>query len=153
MSLSLQEMSDRFEIQDLIAEYCHIIDGQLFDRLDEVFSEDAIIDYTVMGGPRGGVAEIREFLSQSLAIFKNTQHMISNYQIKIDGDYATGRIMCFNPMEFDLPNEGNPVFFLGFWYVDKYVRTAKGWRICERVEEKSYSFNTPDFMNTDLSAL
>lgn len=147
MSMSLQEVSDRFEIQDLIVEYCHIIDKQLFDELGNVFSEDAFIDYTVMGGPKGNLAEIKEFLAQSLPIFKNTQHMISNYQIKLDGDDAVGRIMCFNPMQFDMADQGDPVFFIGLWYVDKYVRTKNGWRIKERVEEKSYDFNAPEFMN------
>jgi len=35
---------------------------------------------------------------------------------------------------------------LGLWYVDEYVRTKAGWRIRKRVEEKSWVFNTPDFM-------
>ena len=147
MTMSLQEMSDRFEIQDLIVEYCHIIDKQLFDQIDSVFCEDAYIDYSVMGGPKGGLEEIKEFLGKALPIFKNTQHMITNYQIKIDGDEATGRIMCFNPMQFDMADRNDPVFFLGLWYVDKYLRTDNGWRIKERVEEKSYAFNTPDFMS------
>ncbi len=146
MTLSLQEISDRFEIQDLIVEYCDIIDTQEFDRLESVFTEDAFIDYTVMGGPKGNLPEIREFLAQSLPLFKNTQHMIANYQIKIKGDEATGRIMCFNPMQFNMEDQGNPIFFIGLWYVDKYIRTENGWRIKERVEEKSYDFNAPDFM-------
>lgn len=146
MTMSLQEVSDRFEIQDLIVEYCHIIDKQLFDQLDSIFCEDAYIDYSVMGGPKGNLEEIKEFLRQALPIFKNTQHMIANYQIKIDGDEATGRIMCFNPMQLDMAEQNDPIFFLGLWYVDKYSRTDNGWRIKERVEEKSYAFNTPDFM-------
>ena len=28
-------------------------------------------------------------------------------------------------------------------YVDRLVRTAAGWRIAERVEERSYDFNVP----------
>ena len=144
--LSQQEISDRFEIQDLIVHYSHLIDAQKFDDLDEVFTPDAFIDYSAFGGAKGDYAEVKEFLKQALPAFKNSQHMISNYQIKIAGDEATGRIMCFNPMELNLPDQGNPVFFLGLWYLDKYVRTDKGWRISERVEEKSYGFNVPDFM-------
>ena len=105
------------------------------------------IDYSVMGGPKGGLQEIKAFLRQAMPIFKNTQHMISNYQIKIRGDEAQGRIMCFNPMQFNMAGRGDPVFFIGLWYVDKYVRTGEGWRIKERVEEKSYDYNAPDFMS------
>lgn len=147
MTLSLQEMSDRFEIQDLIVEYADIIDSCEIDRLDHIFSEDAFIDYTAMGGEAGDLEKIKVFLKAAMPLFKNTQHLISNFQIKIDGDTATGRIMCFNPMEFDDEASGNPVFFLGLWYVDEYVRTEAGWRIKSRVEEKSYQFNTPGPVN------
>ena len=139
MTLSLQEISDRFEIQDLIANYCHIIDKGEFDQLTNIFSKDAFIDYSAMGGAKGSRDEIITFLKNVMPMFISTQHMISNYQISIDGDTATGRIMCFNPMEIS----GNPVFFLGLWYVDEYQRTAEGWRISARIEEKGYQFNAP----------
>jgi hypothetical protein len=29
------------------------------------------------------------------------------------------------------------------WYIDKFVRTPKGWRISERVEEGCYAHNVP----------
>lgn len=111
----------------------------------DVFTGDAHIDYSCFGGPKGSVDEIIEFLSQALAIFPHTQHLNANIQIKLDGDQATGRVMCFNPQEIDL-GESKQVFMLGLWYVDKYVRTCNGWRISERLEEKSWVFNTPDFM-------
>jgi len=143
MTLSLQEISDRLEIQDLIVEYCDAIDKCEIDRLDDIFTGDAFIDYSAMGGEVGDLGKIKTFLKSVLPIFKNTQHMISNYQVKIQGDTATGRIMCFNPMELDGQGGGDTVFFLGLWYVDEYVRTPTGWRIKTRVEEKSYQFNSP----------
>ena len=33
--------------------------------------------------------------------------------------------------------------FCGLWYVDTLVRTSDGWRIKNRVEEKSYFHNVP----------
>ncbi len=143
MSMTLQQLSDRFEIQDLLVEYCHIIDQQQFDRLDEVFTEDAFIDYTAMGGAAGGRAEIKAYLKKALPAFGASQHMISNQQIKLAGDTATGRIMCFNPMQLGHAAQAASVFFVGFWYVDEYVRTPSGWRIRCRAEEKSWVFNTP----------
>ena len=147
MALSLQEISDRFEIQDLIVDYADAIDQCDIDRLDDIFTADAFIDYSAMGGEVGDLEKIKAFLKAALPIFKNTQHLISNYQIKVDGDKATGKIMCFNPMELDDVNSGNPVMFLGLWYIDEYVRSADGWRIKSRVEEKSYQFNTPSSVN------
>ena len=147
MTLSLQEMSDRFEIQDLIVDYADAIDNCDIDRLDTIFTPDAFIDYSAMGGEVGELDKIKPFLKAALPIFKNTQHMISNYHIKVDGDKATGKIMCFNPMQLDDAAHDHPVMFLGLWYIDEYTRTADGWRISRREEQKSYEFNTPTSVN------
>ncbi len=150
MTLSIQEISDRMEIQDLCYRYAQIIDAKSFDDLrEEIFTEDAFIDYSVFGGSKGNLEDTIAFLKEALVIFPNTQHLNANVQISVDGDTGTGRVMCFNPQEMDLGENGKHTFFLGLWYVDKYRRTDKGWRMCERVEEKSWAFNLPDFMNFD----
>ncbi|WP_101756973.1 nuclear transport factor 2 family protein [Oceanicoccus sp. KOV_DT_Chl] len=146
MTLSLQEMSDRFEIQDLLYHYADIIDQKKFDQLRDVFTEDAFIDYSVYGGAKGNREEIIAFLKEAMTIFPNTHHMNANVQITVDGDVGTGRVMCFNPQEMNL-GETTETFMLGLWYVDKYQRTEAGWRMSERVEEKCWKFNVPDFMN------
>lgn len=146
MTLSIQEISDRFEIQDLLYNYADMIDNKKFDQLREVFTEDAFIDYSVYGGAKGSREEIISFLKEAMTIFPNTHHLNANMQIKVEGDTGTGRVMCFNPQEMDLGDKTH-TFMLGLWYVDKYRRTTEGWRICERVEEKCWKFNVPDFMS------
>ena len=42
--LSLAEISDRFEIQQLLIDYSTAIDTRQFDDLDRVFTLDAYID-------------------------------------------------------------------------------------------------------------
>lgn len=146
MALSLLEISDRLEIEDLLYRYAEIIDGKRFDELRDVFTEDAHIDYSAFGGAVGGREEIIAFLHKAMALFPNTQHLNANVQIRVEGDTATGRVMCLNPQEIGLPGGGTQVFLLGLWYVDAYRRTDAGWRIARRSEEKSWVFNTPDFM-------
>lgn len=148
--LSQQELSDRFELQDLVFRYAEIIDTRQIDLLaTEIFTEDAHIDYSAMGGSVGNLEETLEFLRASLTadLFPNTQHLNANVQIKLNGDTATGRVMCYNPMEMALPDGGQQMFFLGLWYVDEYRRTEAGWRMSRRAEEKSWAFNLPDFMS------
>lgn len=148
--LSQQEISDRFELQDLVFRYAQLIDAKDIETLrTEIFTEDAHIDYSAMGGSVGNVDETLEFLKASLTneIFPNTQHLNANVQIAVDGDTGTGRVMCYNPMEMGLQDGEKQVFFLGLWYVDEYRRTDQGWRISRRAEEKSWAFNLPDFMN------
>ncbi len=76
MTLSLQEISDRMEIQDLIVDYTDVIDSGEIDRLDDIFTKDAFIDYSAMGGETGDLEKIKNFLKEVLPIFKNTQHLI-----------------------------------------------------------------------------
>ena len=143
MTLSLQEISDRMEIEDLVYEYAAIIDQKRFDDLRSVFTEDAHIDYSEVGGPVGTRDEIIAFLNQVMSMFPNHQHLNANPQIKVDGDTATGRVMCFNPQEMAKPDGSTHIFMVGLWYVDEYRRTSAGWRISKRTEEKSYLFNPP----------
>ena len=151
--LSLQEISDRLEIQDLVWRYSEIIDAKDFDKLrDDVFTPDAFIDYSTFGGSKGDLETTIEFLHKAMKIFPAHQHLNANIQVKLDGDppaqTATGRVMCFNPQELPAKegeDEGH-IFFCGLWYIDAYVRTDAGWRITNRVEEKSYLFNRPEFM-------
>ncbi len=88
--LSLPEISDRLEIQDLMVRYSHAVDTGQWDLLDDIFTEDAHIDYTAMGGPAGDVAATKKFLAAMLPNFPAFQHLISNSSITLDGDTATG---------------------------------------------------------------
>ena len=56
--LSLEEISDRLEIQQLLIDYSTAIDRKRFDDLDRVFTPDAYIDYRVTGGIDGRFPEV-----------------------------------------------------------------------------------------------
>jgi 3-phenylpropionate/cinnamic acid dioxygenase small subunit len=141
--LSLQEISDRLEIQDLLARYSFAIDERDWDALDSVFTEDARIDYTESGGARGSLAEIKAWLPKALERFPAFQHMVATTKLTLDGDRAESRTILFNPMV--LPDAENTprTFFMGLWYRDRLVRTGQGWRIAERHEETSWTHNVP----------
>ena len=148
--LSQQELSDRFELQDLCYHYAHLIDTKNFDALrTDVFTEDAFIDYSVFGGSVGDLETTIAFLKEAVTdgIFPNSQHLNANLQISVSGDTGKGRIMCFNPMEMTVGEDQTQTYMLGLWYVDEYQRTDQGWRMSRRVEERSWVFNVPDFMS------
>jgi len=141
--LSHRELSDRFEIQDLMTTYGDAIDRKDFDLLDDVFTKDAVIDYTEAGGIRGNLEEVKAYLVKALSQFSSMQHMLGLPQITIKDDRASARTILFNPMV--VPSEkGTNVFFVGLWYVDELIRTDAGWRISSRHEELSYFHNLPD---------
>ncbi len=143
--LPLQEISDRLEIQDLLARYSYAIDERDWDALDQVFTPDAVIDYTETGGARGSVAQIKAWLPVAMQRFPRYQHMVATTRLTIEGDTAAARSCLFNPMVYQ-GSEGAPeqVFFIGLWYRDKLERTGNGWRIAERYEEMGYAHNVPD---------
>ena len=141
--LSLQEISDRLEIQDLFARYSFAIDERDWDALDAIFTPDARIDYSETGGAVGSFAEIKAWLPKALERFPMFQHMVATTKLDIDGDTARSRTILFNPMTYRPENGEDQVFFIGLWYRDKLVRTPAGWRISERYEEMAYSHNVP----------
>ena len=105
MTMTLQEISDRMEIQDLMVAYCYAIDRQNWDELDNVFLPDSLIDYSEMVNFRGNLAQTKEFLKSGLGDTRSAyQHSISTSQIKIEGDIAHGRTLCSNPMVVTLPS-------------------------------------------------
>ncbi|MEI7591625.1 MAG: nuclear transport factor 2 family protein [Actinomycetes bacterium] len=142
--LSQQEISDRFELMDLLIKYSDAVDTRNWGAFDEIFTIDAIIDYSAFGGSIGTVAETKDYLASVMPDFPAFQHLVSNPLLVIDGDTASGRTMCFNPMAVaraaDDPGEPR-VFFCGLWYLDQFVRTDQGWRISARSEEKSWVHN------------
>lgn len=144
--LNLQELSDRVEIEQLIVRYSNAIDQRNWDGLDEVFTPDAYIDYRALGGIDGRYPEVKAWLGPALANFPHYCHMVGNIEITLDGDTARSRTLCINPMDTPLPSGGSQVMFLGLWYKDKFVRTAKGWRMSERVEEACFQHNVPAHM-------
>jgi hypothetical protein len=134
--LSLEEISDRFEIQQLLIDYSTAIDNRRFDDLDRVFTPDAYIDYRAMGGIDGRFPEVKAWLAQVLPNFPAYAHMLGNFDVRVDGDTASSRTICFNPMV--LGGEQNQILYCGLWYDDEFIRTPEGWRISSRVETKCF---------------
>ena len=152
MPKSLQELSDRLDIQDLQAAYSHAIDTRNFAALDGVFTQDAFIDYSAFGGSAGGLAETKAFLAKALAMFGGFQHMVATSQVQLSGNRASAKTICWNPMVVKRPGGDEHVFFCGLWYHDEYLRTLDGWRMTKRVEEKCFTHNMPaEFLNPEVA--
>lgn len=144
MTMSLQEISDRVEIEDLMVRYCYAIDDRDWDAYRSVFTADAIIDDTVTGGVRSGVEEHVSYLKRALTKILISQHAISTIMIKVDSNNATGRSHCSCPMVVDVGEGRKHVFFQGLWYRDVLVRTPQGWKFSARTEEGYWTHNLPE---------
>ena len=132
---TLQSLADRLEIEGVLTRYAWAIDSGSFDGLDDVFTPDALVDYTSAGGIKGAYPEVKAWLASVLPHFPAYQHFVTNKDIVVDGDRATSRSAFYNPMGQAAKDGGVSLFFVGGEYHDKLVRTDDGWRITERVEK------------------
>jgi len=132
-------VEDTLAIQQLIATYPGIVDEREFDRLDDIFTSDARIDFSAFGGPVDTLPAIKAFLRESMALFKRTQHMMGLPDITLDGDRARARTSCTNPMVVAVADGTTSVMLIGLWYDDEFVRTPEGWRFTSRKQERCYS--------------
>lgn len=138
-ALTPAEVADRLAIMDVMTAYTRAIDTREWDRLDDVFTDGAVIDYTAVGGIRETFPAIKAWLAMALGSFDVSQHIITNHEITITGDTAATRVYVFNPMGKKRADGELALFFMGGYYVDRWVRTAAGWRITARTEELSWS--------------
>lgn len=143
--MHIDRISDILEIQALLTDYVFALDTREIDKLDDVFTADAVCDYRATGGRQGDWAEIKPWLVEALGGFGLSQHLIGLPQIRFDpqdSTRATSNTMLFNPMHM-LPEKGGQIFFIGATYQDELVRTANGWRIKSRTEIAPWAKDVP----------
>jgi hypothetical protein len=142
MTLSVQEISDRLEIQELIAQFSHAIDGRRYSDAIALFTPDAALDYTAIHGPASDPKDVIGHVEETLSRLKLTQHLVGASTITVSGDTATARSICHVAGVASLP-AGDHVFFTGLFYVDAFTRTTEGWRISARTIEEPWFHNLP----------
>lgn len=130
-----QDVLDRLEIESVLRRYAWALDAREFDRLDDVFTHDASLDYTTAGGIKGSYGEVKAWLARVLPHFAAYQHLISNVEVTVSGDTATSRAAFYNPMGHDRADGTRAYFHCGGEYHDHWVRTDDGWRIDDRFEQ------------------
>jgi len=135
--LTLQDVSDRLQIKDLLTRYALAIDTKDWALLDTCFVVDAELDYTSTGGEKGSYSELRKWLKKVLAPFAVTVHFLGNTSVELDGDRARARTYLWNPMGLQKADGDLHWFTVSAHYVDELVRTDDGWRIQRRVQERA----------------
>ncbi|GAB2484096.1 nuclear transport factor 2 family protein [Comamonas humi] len=139
--MTLQEISDKLDIHELLARYCHALDQKDWLAFQAVFTADAVLDFTAFGGPKGSVSELQAFLAPILASLASSQHTVSTVKIDLAGDRALARSAALVPMTAPAPDGRESTFVSGLWYEDVLERTAAGWKIRERKQVRSWAAN------------
>ena len=154
------QVADRLAISDVLDAYAQAIDTRDHDLLRRVFTDDATLDYSEVGGPDGTAAEVLAWLRDSLAQVGPGQHVITNRRIVMDsvddgavddgavdgavGDTARCNSYLFNPLALYDGRGDHVLLMLGGSYDDRLRRTPDGWRISDRVHHVAWTFVRTD---------
>lgn len=130
----LAEAADRMEITELLHRYAYAVDNGEFELFDEVFTQDATVDfgsvdeYVEGASVVTGLPAIRAWFAKALEPFPGVLHFMTNHRISLDGDEArTETLMQVLHMS------------MGGVYRGHAVRTPAGWRFDRfQLEERSF---------------
>jgi SnoaL-like domain len=89
--MDLQSVADKIEIHELLARYARGVDTHDWELWKSVFTEDAVIDYSLSGIAKGGRDEMAAYLAESFATIPWATHHITNFEVELDGDTAKVR--------------------------------------------------------------
>ena len=133
MTLDIQHIRDRIEIDDLLARYARALDYRNFEELDAIFTADATFDAGGLGSPTGPAA-IREMISGTIGHLDATQHLVGKSLVEFSADGDEAEVRTYLISQHIRESAPGPVkhYFLGGEYYDKVVRTPDGWRIAYR---------------------
>jgi hypothetical protein len=120
---------DEKAIIDLTIAYTWALDTKSFDDLRAVFAPDATA--MLMGVSCEGIDAIIARIERPLNRLDATQHIVSNHQVRLDGNAATCR--CHLQSQHVLKGTpGGDNFLIGGIYEDRLERRSEGWRITHR---------------------
>lgn len=131
----LRTLLDEAAIGRLLKRYARALDERNFAAFASIFTPDALLDFSKVGGPAASHPEIAAWLSEALGQVPELQHFTTNIEIDLAGDHATGKSYTLSISA--TPLEGGTLghMVMGAQYLDEFVRTADGWRISARREE------------------
>ncbi len=126
-------------INQVLAQYGHLVDAKEWDRFDELFVADAELDYRLVNVPEilHGLDAIKDF-------FRSVNHPSAHYctNVYVEDDAGTTRVKS----KFLAPytrERHQPRRWYGGDYDDVVVETAAGWRIRSRTCSARWQF-TPE---------
>ncbi len=132
--ISIEELADRLEIDELLNLYVTALDNNKFELLDGVFTPDAHLSYADVGVD-GDYPTVRDWMASKRPEMRVWLHLVGNRRVSVAGDQAQSVSSFF----FAAVTHDDKTHFTGGEYDDNLVRTPDGWRIAERIEEQLWN--------------
>jgi 3-phenylpropionate/cinnamic acid dioxygenase small subunit len=119
---------DLILIHHLLGQYGHLVDAKEWDRFDELFTDDAVLDYTGVRAPEvlHGRRAIADF-------FRSANHPSAHHVTNIVVTEEQGEVRVHSKFfaPYTRPSH-DPKRWYGGDYHDVVVRTDDGWRFARR---------------------
>lgn len=138
---TIEGLTSRAQITELVHLYAHCIDRRRWDLLAHVFHDDATWWVSSIGHDspwQQAVSESRELFDRALGV---THHQVGNVLITLDGDCAHSETLCtaYHRVLADAPLGGmfggtgsEYDLIAGGRYLDRWERRDGGWKIAQR---------------------
>lgn len=135
----LQEMLDHHDIRRVLNEYCQACDRLDFERLSDVYWEDAWEDH---GSNKCPAVEFVPIVTAALASTTSMcSHLLGQSIIEVDGDEA-GAETYFIATVRDKGADGQErLNEMGGRYVDRLARREGHWRLLKRICVRDWSIS------------
>ncbi len=125
----LTNLADRAELADLAALYAVIVDQRDFDRFDEVFTADALLD--TGRGKRSGLVEITDAMA-GLLRYQATSHILGQQLLSVTDDGEITGVTYCEAHHLSVDGAERIDHVMHIHYHDRFVPTPDGWRIAHR---------------------
>jgi 3-phenylpropionate/cinnamic acid dioxygenase small subunit len=128
------------QIQQLLAYYGHVLDDRDWDALPEVFTPDAVLDYT-----RAGATAVLHGLDEVRAWFRRANHPSAHHTTNVVVTRRDGQVRVRSKFLVPYTRESHtPKRWYGGTYEDVAVPTAAGWRLAARTCVGQWQFTTDE---------
>jgi hypothetical protein len=141
LEAEVRDLTARRDIYDAVCNYMRGQDRLMPALQRSAFHDDAYVDCGLFAGDADGFVE---FAQGFLGKLKQSQHVIGQVHIQVEGDVAHGEVYFFaqhrileQGIEMDL--------FVAGRYIDRYEDRDGGWKIAKRRE-------LIDWVRTDKAA-
>jgi hypothetical protein len=134
---SLEEIRDRFAIEDLYDRQLAAAEAHDWARYDTTFDPDARVDLRDFGEPERAYPAYREWLVRLSTDMPRAMRLTGGLRLELAGRRATTRVpvICLVEMRAEA---GLAWTQTALFYNDELARTDVGWRIMRRYEELVY---------------
>ncbi len=147
MNKDLQPLLDRQEIRDVVTRYFMSADRRDFASLVDCFVPDTLVDYSDLlpVAPATPIVEVAALIDSAMgALYNNTQHFMGNHECIITGNRAAVETYCLAIHEnIDDSAESGTRPTSALRYIDRFIRTADGWRIEHRKAVRDIALQLP----------